>query len=236
MGTFLFNAHTFEVETAVRYTAPVLIAGLPATMLLLSGTAEAPPAQRIALRTGSGAALLIVVVLFSGPLMQRVEVAVTARTLLSYPVSAFDGNYIARALGSPARRWVREAQMSTEEGATILAWTSVPFQLDFRRNRILSVREHGLVNPWLRLPIGEEPRALRQYLRAHGVRYVFLQYAGPGMSTDRMLEGEAASPDWLRRHIGEAGLRFRKSLLALAAESRPIWSAPQAILYEVPER
>ena len=234
VGTFLVLGKMFEAETAVRYSAPTLIAALPTTAILLLATARSPHrALHKALPATIAAALVAVLVVFSGAFWQRARAAAYGHTLVSFPIAEAYYGYMAGALGAPARDWISGVQMATAEGATILAWTSVPFHLDFRRNRILVVSEPGLINPWLNLPTGAEPGVLREYLSSIGVRYVFLEYGGPGVKPDGEFMSYANAPIPLYGKIGRANLNFRHGLLALADESRMIQSAPGMVLYDI---
>jgi hypothetical protein len=118
------------------------------------------------------------------------------------------------------KTWARNAQAATEAGQPILAWISVPFQLDFVRNRIFVVMEPGLINPWLKLPLGADSTVLRQYLERLGIRYVMLEHKGLGITTDAVLHNHLRSRRFLYRRLGEHNLYFRRALQSLAVESR----------------
>ena len=63
-------------------------------------------------------------------------------------------------------------QRSVPEHATLLVMLDQPFRLDFKRNRIISWDEPGIVSPSPHLPIGQGPDALARYLLGQGIRYV----------------------------------------------------------------
>jgi len=83
-------------------------------------------------------------------------------------------------------------QRRINSGETLFAWVAQPFRLDYARNKVLNVCNPGLINPWLRFPAGIDDVGLRQYLRAHRVRYVLFQFDGPGLVHDAELRS------WLR--------------------------------------
>jgi len=74
---------------------------------------------------------------------------------------------------------------------------------------------------------------LREYLRSRGVRYVFLEYGGPGIKPDSDFMSFTNSPFPLYREIGKANLYLRHGLLALANESAIIQRTPGMVLYEI---
>ena len=231
-ATYLLNGYFFDFKTGVRYSAPILIVGLSVTAILLARLVPTVSImQRNIFRAAIAIALATVLVLFSGSFLDRLKLARDGRTLVSFPMDMNYYHYMADALGELAQRWASKAQLETEEGATILAWISVPFQLDFPRNRIFVVSEPGLANPWLHLPIGADSDVLRAYLRTYGIRYVFLEYGGYGVKTDSDLEAYVHYPAY--RKIGEANLYFRKTLLELAKNSRVVGRDRRSVLYEI---
>ena len=119
----------------------------------------------------------------TGLFLDRVALAYHSRTNLSFPVSETYARYSQYALGEVARARVRQAQSQTAEGEGILVYMSLPFHLDFTRNRIAS----GSKNDWLDFPVGAAPGAARDFLRDRDIRYVMWEYRGYGMKSDRKL-------------------------------------------------
>jgi hypothetical protein len=231
---YLLNVVLLDVPTAIRYSTPILIAALPATAILLARPlAVAPTGSGRAAPAAIVTALATVFILFSGELLHRIRVAASGHTLVAFPTSELYYSYMAGALGAPARDGMLRGQMLTAEHATILAWTSTPFHLDFRRNRILVVSEPGLINPWLHLAEEPGPETLRKYLVSQQVRYVLLEYAGTGIKSDEEFISYLDSPYVQFRRIAAANLSWRRGLLALAERSRIIGRGPEMVLYEI---
>ncbi|MCI0745028.1 MAG: hypothetical protein L0Y58_06455 [Verrucomicrobia subdivision 3 bacterium] len=188
---FLINVHLFDGPTGVRYTCPIFLAVFPLVVTSVAAIlqrrvakvavdADAPlPPQRLDLRLRArqwapAALLVTVIVAFAPVTLRRVEQLVQARNQLAFP---FDQGYLDHnhyVFSRPvSERW-REIQAHTVRGEPLLAWVVAPFQLDFSRNRILTVTEPGLVNPLLQFPAGAPPQELAHFLRAWGVRYVLM--------------------------------------------------------------
>jgi len=226
IASYFVTAYVFSSQTAVRYSCPVLIASLPAALLLLGkhalryqSVAQAP-AGGLSSISRLGIALLvsqsILIALFSDVFVDRTKRAYNTGTLVSFPTTDAYVRYNKAALSDEARRWALSLQSKTDKGETILTWMSVPFHLDFARNRILTVMEPGLLNPWLDIPFDESPEMLVKYLRQLSVRYVMWEYKGPGMkSARRLLAQYPASSRIVKNHI-----YFRKALNFLAKRSK----------------
>ena len=224
--SYFTNAYVFSSQLGVRYSCPVLIASLPAVLLLLGKYAvrhrTAGQVYKSGLSSVSrlGIMLLvsqgILVVLFSDVLIDRATRAYNAGTLVSFSIHQGDVRYSKAALSDQSRESALSLQSKTEKGETILVWMSVPFHLDFARNRILTVMEPGLDNPWLNIPASENPESLVKYLRQLGVRYVMWEHAGYGMKTIREVLAQPSSHSSDFRN----NIYLRKTLTALANRSK----------------
>lgn len=226
--TYLFNGYLFEAETAVRYSAPVLIGALPAAgILLLRDAREGSRRPR--------AVMLVAVALcalFIGPLVERAQAAIEHRTLVPYTAERY-ANFTTGALSAAAHEWALRGQEETVEGSTLLAWTSVPFRLDFGRNRILSVSEPGLIDPWLDIPPYATADDIRRLLASWGVDYVIVEHSGFGITPVQEYLSYVNSPYPRYQRIGLRNLAMRRGLLELADQSRIIRRTSRLLVYEV---
>jgi hypothetical protein len=159
--------------------------------------------------------------LFGGTCWARVRLAAADRTILAFPVDANLVNY-CRHVASPFQsEYVRSVQGRMEPGSTALVWIATAYQLDFSRNRLLTVSEPGLANPLLKFPAGVEPGALAGYLRRNGVRYVLLEtngYTAPRLDRLRVM---ADSRYAMFRKYAEFEIYLHHTLLLLA-EQNPV--------------
>lgn len=239
IASYFVSAYVFSSQTAVRYSCPVLIASLPAALLLLGkhalryqAVAQAPT-RGLSSISRLGIILLvsqgILIALFADIFVDRAKRAYNTGTLVSFPTADAYVRYNKAALSDEARRWALSLQSKTEKGETILTWMSVPFHLDFARNRILTVMEPGLVNPWLDIPFDKSPETLVKYLRQLNVRYVMWEYKGPGMkSAQRLLTQYPASSRVVKNHI-----YFRKALNFLAKRSKILHHNEQIVVIDI---
>jgi hypothetical protein len=240
-ASHLTNAFFFDPNTALRYSIPSLIAVLPASVIVLAagetaGAAAGHSGKWMAsskrLTITFVAAQLISVILFSGAFVDHLHRAYTYRTLVPWPLTDGYLRYNRFALSKGTAEAVRELQSQTKRGKTILAWISIPFYLDFRRNRILTVTEPGLVNPWLNVRTISVTN-VRSYLDRWNVRYVLWEYHGPGMKREEELKQYLLSPYVMFRKIGETNLRFRRLLLALGRNSKVIFNNGRFVLFDI---
>jgi hypothetical protein len=149
-------------EAAARYAAPWLIAGMAAALslgpLFWQGAAKRTD-ERFAKAPAISLAIgLIVVVMFSTSLMQRIGPpgydGMPQDYLRSLSPQAREGQ--ARAIDAILRSElppiVRDAQSRIPTGSPILAWMVEPFLLDFKRNPIHEIGWYQLVRPWSLIP------------------------------------------------------------------------------------
>src|SRR5256885_6413693 len=147
----------------------------------------------------------------------------------------FDG-YSTYMTSPNAMLYYRSVQSRMEADSTGLAWIVAPFQLDFRRNRIFSVSEPGLINPALHFPAGADLDSLRNYLRKWGIRYILIETSGAAVKDVARLELYLNAKHSVYRKLGAYGIYFRKSLLALAQRSRVLSSDGSTLLFELDEK
>ena len=134
----------------------------------------------------------LVALLFVSSTGERVARLLHQGTALAY-LHSWSGAAIDRArhfmrpvLNGDRTAEVRHFQEMTPPGETLLAWTTVTFLLDYRRNTIVDVNEEGLGKPWARIP---------QF------HYILWQYKGYGVNTVETLTRETA----VGRHTGALG-------------------------------
>lgn len=244
VGAYFGNMYVFgDAQMAVRYAIPMLIAVVPAALIvlgshaplegLLSPSRENSRRGLAVLGIALIGASLFATYAFSDTLLKRIKRAHSQRTLLSFPLKDAEVSFGSVAMSDRGKEWARGAQATTEEGTAILAWMSAPFQLDFARNRIFVVMEPGLINPWLALPQGADPAALREYLGRLGIRYVMFEDKGPGITTDAVLQSHRRSPRALYRRLGERNFDFRRALQSLAIESRVLIHNDGMVLFDL---
>ena len=229
VAVYLLNAHLFDFPTSLRYTCPILIAVAPFaalfcwSMLRKSGDgigcarlgwlARSYPCCAVAL------AQIVVTSMFLPVSLQRVNRALRAGTLLSYPVGQRLLDHNASIFQQDYGRKIRELQNMIGPQETLLAWMDEPFLLDFQRNRILTATEPGLINPLLHFPAGVPAELLADYLRSWGVRYLLIEtreYIKRTKGLEQMLD----APYPIYRKLADYSLYARRTVLELAETHR----------------
>jgi hypothetical protein len=234
LGSYLWNAHLFEVDDAIRYSLPPLIASAPIGLMCLLKFSWLPRVHSSrALTVGACCVMLAVVCIFGKTLGRRSLVAADSRTTLAYPLSARYLDYCARATSRSHQQQARAFQQKMEPGATVLVSAAAPFQFDFVRNRLLTASEAGLMNPAIRFPAGIGPEALRRYLRNHGIRYVFFQRDGEGIKTIEALRPHLTNSNVIFRKLADYGIYFRESMTSLAAQSEILFENDRILLFDL---
>jgi len=234
LGVYLWNANQFQVDDAIRYSLPPLIASLPIVLLCLLkfSRVHGTHSARI-LSVGACCAMLAVVGVFGNTLGRRISVAANSRTTLAYPLTERYLDYCQRATSRTQQQKARAFQQAMEAGATVLVSASAPFQFDFTRNRILTVCDGGLINPALHFPAGIDADALRHYLRSYGIRYVLFQRDGEGITTIEALRPQLAWSNVIRRKLADYGIYFRESMTSLAAQSESLFENDRIVLFDL---
>lgn len=242
IGSYWANAQLFDPETAVRYSCPVLLAVLPASVLIvgkccltprggaLQTASQAPAIMRA--RVMSVLLLGILIASFANVLIDRGKHAFVTRTIVSFP---FDESYIAYnqfVLSEQAQNRLLNIQSVTEKGSTILALVSSPFLLDFARNRILAASDWGLTAPWLDGAFGGGRKTIEKYLKDEGVRYAMWEYNGWGMRADQTLRKYLKAPFPQFRKMAANALSLRETLSSVGNTSRVIYNDGQLVVFD----
>ncbi|HSA09179.1 MAG TPA: hypothetical protein P5205_02310 [Candidatus Paceibacterota bacterium] len=240
---YFLNAHLFDVKTALRYACPILIGAFPVGMLLATRVSKdfCDAASGIRERT-SGLNVptlalvslqLVVLFVFLVPCVARLNRASQFHTILSFD---FDPNYLdynRRALSQEEEDRIRMIQGKMDCGRTILAWIALPMHLDFTRNRILTTTEGGIVNPWLKFPVGVDENSLRKYLQSWGIRYVLLEVEGYGVKTARFFEPTLSSPFPLYRKMAKYNTYLRQALLSLSEKCTIVHQDSNFVVFDI---
>src|SRR5260370_16472455 len=100
------------------------------------------------------------------------------RTVIGFKVNSKHADF-SRKLVSPAEgNYQRSIQALMPPRTTALVWTVAPFQLDYSRNRLLSLSTFGIINPALQFPAGVDLDSFEKYLRGNGIRFVLMETNG----------------------------------------------------------
>lgn len=228
-------AYFFGAEEVVRYSCPILIAIVPVAGLTVAARGAGVGRGNI-----GGIAVvvlqLLVVAMFGRTVADRINRAYRQRTLLSFPVNDEYLDAVNNLMGDSFRQKTRAMQSKLEPGTVILARIATPFHLDFTRNRIFNVTEPGLINSWLKLPVGEDVGALRQFLQDRGVRYVMWQYAGGGMKSMDVYRDDLTAGTTLARKIAQYNLYFLQGLAAMTKTCKIIYADEEAVVFDLGKR
>ncbi|MDH4229137.1 MAG: hypothetical protein OEW11_05235 [Nitrospirota bacterium] len=229
---YLVNPFLIDVDTAIRYSLPFLVASLAVvTPLGLAVRAEGGGGdRRISVVAFLG---LMSLVSFLPSLGGRLARAGQQHSVLSYPVTTADAMYVQHVVAPDFCQLIRHVQQQVEPGAGLLAWIATPHCLDFARNRVWEASAPGLLNPALSLGLESPPTALSDMLRANGIRYVLWEYQGFPIATAQRLERQLSRDRAVFRRLGWANLRYRKWLSDLATEPRLMLADDHMILLDL---
>lgn len=234
--SYFLGSLLFDLESAVRYACPVLIATLPFALLasgfnITNGFAPRPAGSLAWVgRAAIWSLSTVVIALFAANFSDRLGRAYKKHTTVSFPISDAYTQYNLYVLSEEARKVTLDIQNQTAAGAKILAWISMPLHLDFARNEIQIVMEPGLTNPWLDLPLSGDPADVVQYLRKHGIRYILWEYRGTGMKDQQEYEKELFSPF---RQLAERSLYMRKMLTAVMTGGDFLYHQNGIVLFDL---
>jgi hypothetical protein len=191
-GSYLFwvliAPHLDESTSMFRYSIPVLI-GVSSAALPLCATISARGGTTVSIIVGA-----LVALLFVSSTGERVTRLLHHGAALAYlhiwSTASIDQarHFMRPVLNGDRTAEVRQFQEMIPPGKTLLAWTTLTFLLDYRRNRIVDVNEEGLGKPWARIP---------QF------HYILWQYKGYAAKNVERLTRETA----VGRHTGALGAR-----------------------------
>ena len=200
-----------SVATAVRYTAPVAIGLAPAAFAIAASHAQNSRSGGKA-RAGVAALAAISLALFAPSLAERAAQAWTSGSTLAFSWLANNSEYLdynRQILYGPVRQKVAAMQNLIPTGDTILAWTDVPFYLDYARNPIIDAEPAGLSTAW-----AQPPEA----------RYLIWEYNGYATRPESDLIEQTRDEAALERRHGAKTLEF----LARVRD----WTARGQVLYD----
>lgn len=238
IATYFLNGLFFAPEVAIRYSCPVLIGTLPFVLLASSATlSHASPQPGSLAQTPLKMAVLagsaLVFALFISNFFDRIERAYNKRTTISYPISDANIQYNQYVLSEEARQTIRTIQYQTSPGSKILAWITMPLHLDFARNKIQTVMDPGLLNPWLGMPLNGNTGDMVQYLKKQGIRYILWQYQGNGMRNPDELKRMLFARYPIYRRIAERNLYMRNMFISIMAEGTFLYHMNGIVLFDL---
>ncbi len=238
LTVYLLNAHLFSVDNAIRYSCATLITTVVTAGLLLpkwtrAGVGAARRHRRIVI--GTALFLAGAILLFGASFLRRIRTARESRVLIAYPLDEEFRRYCAWMLSERPASYYQSVQAKIEPGATVLAWMTTPFHLDFSRHRFLTLSEAALLNPAVRFPAGIGPEELRAYLKRLGVRYVWQQLPGPGVRTVESWKQDLRAVDVVYRQLAEYAVYFHETLAPLLAQSKTVHRDDVSVLVDLGE-
>jgi len=244
IANYFITAFFWDPDTQIRYSCPVLIAILPLAILILGKQYDIPKSDvsvvackgifdRFRIPSVMLLILIIMVVFFGPALLERMSLVYHRRTVLAFPLPMGYIGFNTTMFTEAARNDIRNVQNKTEENQKILAWVSVPFHLDFSRNKIFTVSEPGICNPWLRFPLNGSTEDIRKFIKDMGIRYVIWEYKGAALKKESEFNSYLRSPFLIYRKIAVYNLYFRKMLKALAEENRVIYNQNGIVIIDI---
>jgi hypothetical protein len=231
---FLAFGDLFPVETAVRYSCPILIGAFIAAILGCLRLTGSPAMPRFKPSTlALSGCLIAVILIFSGTFWSRAISAAADRTLIAFPVNTKHADSSRKLVSRGEKDYQRSIQARMPPGATALVWTLAPFQMDFSRNRLLTLSISGIINPALQFPAGAGLESFENYLRGNGVRFVLMETNGFGVSKLDELRQLAGSRLTVHQKYGDFGAYLHVTLLALAENNPMRYADDRMLLFEL---
>jgi len=212
---FIFG-RMIDIETALRYAIPILIAILPVSILFVEKYFRNSSHTLI---KNCGHALLalylLIGVMFTGTFVDRVKRISQQRTLISFPMSNQYRDFMRYIFSGQREEEVRSVQSTIKAGEPFLAWISTPFFLDFSRNRIVTLEVcdtlGGVYND--EIPSDVDIETFWNFFRKLGVRYILWEYNGAAVKDDQ----------WYIKYGARKQLFFKKTLPTLARYTKVIY-------------
>ncbi len=196
-------------EASVRYAIPFLLGTIAVTAGLAGSLGLAGRRWRGCV---PALAALALAVAFVPSLVARWRQAADAGSILAFSSLAASERYLAfnrMAMSDDTRTHVRSLQRRVPEGEPLLAWITMPFHLDHRRNRIYDVDAAGLNPSWGAVPVD--------------ARYLLWQYAGFGVRTARDLSLRMRGPGARERQGSARTLELMARLQRLSASGETVY-------------
>ncbi len=239
IGSYILEFSFFDLDNAVRYASPVLIATLPFAFLVagFNATVSYSSQQRLHVKRRFEMVILtaasLVLGLFGSDFFDRIERDYNNRTTDSFPINDAiirQNNY---AFSIIARQTLRNIQYQTEAGSKILAWISIPFQLDFTRNEIQVVTAFGLLNPWLDIPLSGNPIDVARYFKKMGIRYIIWEYPEFGRMNKTQLKNMLLNHYSIYRRMAARNIYLINMLSSMTAGRNYIYKYNDILLFDL---
>jgi hypothetical protein len=236
LATYVGLALVVNNEDALRYSCPFLIA-LVSSRLLFPLVPQVPgvsPPPRFSsyVRAALAVAQVGLVLIFAGPLIDRLSRIIKDHTTISFPFNPAIREYEATTLSDDTQAYIRSIQAKAPPGSTIWAWIDAPFQLDFARNRIWHFHHTWFVTPWrLNASNGE---GLRQQLSSRGVDFILWQYRSVPTPRVPHLRAQLQQAQWVEfRLFFENTLALLLALEALATPFDVVYGDANMVLIRI---
>ena len=221
-------------DHGLRYMCPVVIASLPAAVIMTAAVFKDPPFARFQGHPPAAGPSVVLLVLslavlaaFSGSFVNRTRQGLAFGTQLPFiqPVYALKRQlYNKYAFGPSAAAVIERAQLAVPKRSAMVAWTPLAMHLDYRRNPIVDVDPAGLASPWVGYPFSGNPQEGAKYLIAEGIHYVLWDYRSYPVRSEDQLVLWTKSPYPRSRKIGWRTHRFVLHLRKLLETSEVLYN------------
>lgn len=206
----------------IRYTTPVLIAGVGMLLPIALNEAWQNDGRKAMLwSVGMVACGVCVVALFSEGFVSRVRQASRFGNSLAFSGLATDKKYLEynrSVLAGKGEEHMRRIQETIPQGASVLAWVTTPYHLNFSRNLIYDVEQAGVGNPWASLPKAD---------------YVMYQYAGYAVPHVEVIYEDLRHPGRRERHVARNALAVIDAIENLWNGSPELYNDGEVVVFKV---
>ncbi|HEX4644866.1 MAG TPA: hypothetical protein VH598_04595, partial [Verrucomicrobiae bacterium] len=175
------------------------------------------------------------IVIFSGTFWLRAQQGAADRTLMAFMVNTKHSDYSRKLVSQDEKNYQRSIQSLMPPGTSALVWTVAPFQLDYSRNRLLTLSTSGITNPALQFPAGVDLESFKKYLRDNEVRFVLMETNGFAANKPQALQELKQSSYSAIQKMADFGIYLRGVLLELARTNPVRYSDDRMLLFELAE-
>jgi len=206
----------------IRYAMPFLIAGSSLLLpLALCETGKQNGRAAILWTVGIVLCGVCVLALFAEGFVSRIRQAARFGNSLAFSGLATDHEYLAYnrdVLYGKGAGQMRRIQAMIPAGASVLAWVTTPYHLDFFRNKIYDVEQAGVGNPWARIPRAD---------------YVIYQYEGYAVPSLDVLQEDLRHPGRRERIVGMNSLAVIDSMENLRMGAAELYNDGETVVFRV---
>jgi hypothetical protein len=162
-----------------------------------------------------------VIILYSDQFVFRIRQASQYGNSLAFSGLEADSEYLTynrEVLYGKGAGQMWQIQNMIPAGASVLAWVTSAYHLDFSRNLIYDVEQAGVGNPWARIPSAD---------------YVIYQYEGYAVPSLEVIQEDLRHPGRRERMVGRNALAVIDAIENLRKCSTELYNDGETVVFKV---